>query len=257
MTFCTTPGITLRKINIGEDDLIVTVFTQHHGKVSLIAKHAKKSIRRFAGVLELFCSIHIVWNNGKSNLPVLQEAYLKHPYENIRGNILKTAYASYWSEIIMEWVEEKTNQPEIYHLFDQVLMQLNVGKISDDCLNILFQIRFLDINGLKPNLSACSICKTHFDNIPQPRMIFDIQQCGIICPNCDHVNSDHLSISKGTIKYLQWLIDCDMIQVAQLRFSTQSTLECTHLMESLISYHLGKCPKSLLFLKQIRKTTIE
>ena len=93
-----TPAILIRRTEYGDYDLIVTFFSLTLGKVSLMAKAAKKSTRRFAGLLELFTELDIVGSVGrKSGLPVLQEATLRHPHPEIREAPTKTAYASYWS----------------------------------------------------------------------------------------------------------------------------------------------------------------
>ncbi len=48
------PAILIRRIDYGDNDLIITFFTRDFGKTSAIAKSAKKSVKRFRGVLELF-----------------------------------------------------------------------------------------------------------------------------------------------------------------------------------------------------------
>ncbi|MBW1752074.1 MAG: DNA repair protein RecO [Deltaproteobacteria bacterium] len=80
-----TPAIMLRRVDFGDYDLIITFFTLKQGKKSVIAKSAKKSTKRFAGILELFSVLDIVFGKGRGKgLPVLQEAALKHPFAGIR-----------------------------------------------------------------------------------------------------------------------------------------------------------------------------
>jgi DNA repair protein RecO (recombination protein O) len=101
-----TPAIMLRRTDFGDYDLIITFFTLNKGKISVIAKSAKKSVRRFSGILELFSVLDIVCSTGRRpGLSVLQEAALKHPFAEIRKDVIKTAYASYWAELINEWME--------------------------------------------------------------------------------------------------------------------------------------------------------
>ena len=91
-----TPAIILRRLDYSDYDLIVTVFTLEKGKLSLIAKYAKKSSRRFAGQLELFSLLDIVASTSrKGGMPILQETALKDPYSAIRSNFQHAAYASY------------------------------------------------------------------------------------------------------------------------------------------------------------------
>ncbi|MGD2024091.1 MAG: recombination protein O N-terminal domain-containing protein, partial [Desulfobacterales bacterium] len=65
MSVFSTPAILLRRLDYGDFDLILTFLSLQRGKISLIAKSAKKSKKRFAGVLELFSLIDIVVSTGK------------------------------------------------------------------------------------------------------------------------------------------------------------------------------------------------
>src|SRR5262245_59880701 len=56
-----TPALVLRTRSYGESDRIVTFITEQHGKVTGIAKGAKNSRRRFAGTLEPFVRVRLVF----------------------------------------------------------------------------------------------------------------------------------------------------------------------------------------------------
>ena len=43
----TTPAIVLRTVDYGEADRVVTLFTREHGKLSALARGARKSVKRF------------------------------------------------------------------------------------------------------------------------------------------------------------------------------------------------------------------
>lgn len=49
-----TQAVVLRSVDYGDSDKIVTLFTSGYGKISAIAKGAKRSMKRFGGTLELF-----------------------------------------------------------------------------------------------------------------------------------------------------------------------------------------------------------
>ena len=56
-----TPAFVLRTRPYGESDRIVTFITEQHGKLTGIAKGAKNSRRRFAGTLEPFVHVRVVF----------------------------------------------------------------------------------------------------------------------------------------------------------------------------------------------------
>ena len=144
MASLNTPAILLRRIEFGDFDLIVTLFTLAQGKTSAIAKSAKKSVKRFSGVLEPLSLLNVVLAQSRGKgMPVLQEASLEDPFFKIREDIVKTTYASYWSELIYLWMAEGEPQEPLYRLMSYVLAELNRGETPVEVLSILFQMRFL------------------------------------------------------------------------------------------------------------------
>ena len=249
-----TSAILLRRLDYGDFDVIITFFTLDRGKVSVIAKSAKKSTRRFAGVLELFSELQILAGGKRGKgLPVLQEAVLKQPFSAIRADYQKTAYASYWSELIYNWTEENFKQDALYYLFEHVLYELDTGNTTPQVLNILFQMRFLTLSGHRPNLTHCSVCRLALERIKDEGINVNLQRGGIICSKCSSGTTSRKLLAKGTIKQLQWVESGHMAKAARIKFSRSTLEECTNFLEEFVCYHLGKQPRSLKFLRQIRQ----
>jgi DNA repair protein RecO (recombination protein O) len=253
MSAFSTPAILLRRLDYGDFDLILTFLSLQRGKISLIAKSAKKSKKRFAGVLELFSLIDVVGSIGKGRgLPVLQEASLKSPHSSIRGNIKKTAYASYWCELIYTWLEENQEQGDLFHLLKYVLAQLDSGTATAAELSVLFQMRMLYLSGHRPNLQQCARCRKNLDAIEAQQVIFDITKGTFLCPGCASGSGGRVRLSKGTIKHLAWFNSEDLKKAARVRFGAQALKESLEMLEAFVPYILGIQPRSLKFLKQIR-----
>ena len=254
MSVFSTPAILLRRLDYGDFDLILTFLSLQRGKISLIAKSAKKSKKRFAGVLELFSLIEVVASAGKRRgLPVLQEASLKSPYSSIRSDIKSTAYASYWCELIYNWLEENQKQEQLYHLLKFVLGQLNRSAATAEELSVLFQMRLLYLSGHRPNLGQCARCRKNLENIAAQQVNFDISQGAIVCQECTAGTGGRIRLSKGTIKHLVWFENGDLKKASRVRFGAQALKESQKLLEAFVPYILGIQPRSLQFLRQIRK----
>lgn len=254
MSSFSTPAIVLRRIDYGEYDVILTLFTLKNGKISVIAKSAKKSKKRFAGILELFSILDVVCSVGRrKGLPVLQEATLKYPFFDIRSSTIKTAYASYWAELINEWMESGQKQIELYQLFQYVLRELDACRVSEAALSILFQVKFMTLSGLSPNLRQCCVCGIEIENIKETRVKFDFAKGGILCNGCTSKTLQKTFLSKGIIKQLLWIEKGDLVKAERVRFTLDALREGLEFLETFVPYHVGKEPRSLKFIQQIRK----
>ena len=251
------PAVVLRIIEHGDHDKIITFFALEQGKVSLIAKGAQKSMRRFAGILELFSVLNLVWTSGRGRgLPILQEAGVVHPFERIRTSMAKTAYASYWCELVYRWMEKGQKQPSVYKLLSQALDELNAGDRPEETIHIMFQLRFMVINGFRPSLEHCSTCRRPLEKFEGVSVAFDARQGGVLCPKCHAQKRGCLYLSKGTIKHLRWVLNAPSEKCHRLRFSRQARQESLDMLEAFVPCHLGKETKSLKFLKALKRPAI-
>jgi len=253
MSSFSTPAIVLRRIDFGDYDLILNFFTLNDGKISVIAKSAKKSIKRFSGVLEPFSILDVVCSSSRGKgLPILQEATLKQPFSKIREDIVKIAYASYWAELINVWMEDGKKQVKIYQLFQYVLGELDLGSIQQEALSIIFQIRFIKISGFCPDLTRCGNCRIELEEIKKGKIVFDIIKGCLICDRCSSATLDKIYLSKGTIKQLLWVESGGLKKAGRIRFTKTALSEGLKFLEAFVPYHLGMEPRSLAFLRQIR-----
>ena len=253
MSSISTAGILLRRIEYGDHDLIVTLLTLDYGKVSMIAKYARKSRKRFPGTLELFSELTLVATlPQKGGLPVIKEATLKKPFASIRGNLLKTAYASYWTEMVFAWLEEAKAQEKIYRLLSHSLGALDAG-FSPDATSIVFQLHFLNYAGLTPNLQQCSRCRINIEKLGDEKFGFDLAKGGLVCQGCLSGKLSRHQLSRGTVKQLLWIQASSLNNARRLKFTGLGVKESLIFLEAFVPYHLGREPKSLKFLHHVRK----
>ncbi|MCF8092450.1 MAG: DNA repair protein RecO [Desulfotignum sp.] len=252
-----TEAILLRKIDYGDHDFIITFITRDRGKITVMAKNAKKSVKRFSGSLDLFSLNHILCSFPKKNkdaMVTLAHADLENGFANIRFNVFKTAYASYWAEMTHLWMEEGRTQPKLYDLLLFALDMLDRSDIQKEVLSLLFQIRFMSISGFTPNMEMCENCNTLVDNIPEKKLRFDFKEGKIVCPRCRVNGSKYgMDVSKGTLKQLFWMNNTDICRADRIRFSGFAIKEGQMLLESFIPFHIGREFKSLMFLKRLRQ----
>jgi DNA repair protein RecO (recombination protein O) len=130
-------GVLLRRIRYSDTSLILTWFTDLHGKIKAIAKGALRPSSAFAGKLDLFfhCDLLLSFST-KTELHGLREVSIKSTFERIRTDYLKTTAASYFVELVEEVTELDHPAPEIYRLLLRALGYLD--RQNPDTRGVLF-----------------------------------------------------------------------------------------------------------------------
>jgi DNA repair protein RecO (recombination protein O) len=110
-------GVLLRRIRFSNTSLILTWFTDLHGKTKAIARGALRSGSPFAGKLDLFfhCELLLAFSR-RSEIHQLREVAIKTTFSGIRASYLKTSAAAYFVELVESVTEPEHSAPEIYRL---------------------------------------------------------------------------------------------------------------------------------------------
>ena len=258
MACFSSPAIVLKRLDYGEYDYILDFLSKDYGKITVIAKNAKKSRKRFPGVLELFSCMNAVFtetNAGRGKIPILKEAALTHPFAGIRGNLEKIAYASYWSEMVNRWVVQGGILKDLFPLFYYSLTMLDTDQAPVESLSLLFQVRFMTLAGMSPELFGCRYCHKLLNDITEDRFLFDVATGGLLCKTCASSSAikSSLFISRSTIKQLLWLKEGNLQKAGRVRLTSVAKQEGLAAMEVFVPFHLAMEIKSLKVLRTIRE----
>jgi DNA repair protein RecO (recombination protein O) len=175
------PAILLRRRPYGDADLIVTLLTEDRGKRTLLARSARRSVRRFAGCLDPFSLLHIVAAPGKGGLDELREASLDRVFPALRSDPHRMAVAGCWSELVDGWLEPAVPQGSMFALLRTALSHLDGDRTPSERVHLIFQLRFLELAGLSPDLSRCGRCRRPLEEGP---VFPDVASGGFRCGSC-------------------------------------------------------------------------
>lgn len=195
------PALVLDSRDYGESDKIVTLFCQEIGRLTVIAKGAHRSKKRFTNKLELFSFLQISYSKSSSTgLAVLDEAELINSFISLRQNYRNYLAASVIREYMMLVTNETLNDDSLFQLALWVLHSLNQeGKHRQ--IIALFLVKLFDFLGYRPNLSTCQHCGSKPAN--GDGAILSIEAGGIICRNClTSQDLDRKLITSGTMQMI-------------------------------------------------------
>jgi DNA repair protein RecO (recombination protein O) len=179
MTEQITQAFILKKTVYKEADYIISFYTSDFGKISCIARSAKKSTKRFGGRLELFLNLRIKFKAGIKHIKYLQDCSIIDSYADITQDLNKFKWASFVLEYIDNLSETEQVNLELYELLKKSLEHIARKK---DIINMIprFQYKALRSVGLAPELTTCFNCGKDVTDMGY----LSIKQGGIACIEC-------------------------------------------------------------------------
>jgi DNA repair protein RecO (recombination protein O) len=178
-----TPAIVLRVSDFGESDRIVTLLTEHHGKVSALARGAKSSRRRFGAALGLFgCGEAVL--RERRELWSLEELHSQRGFLHLGLELGRFGHGSYACELCQHLCPPHAHEPEIYRLLYGLLSRLDALPVEErPAVEPLraFELHLLSAVGLGLSLRSCATCGN--DVAAAPYVPFDVPRGGVHCPD--------------------------------------------------------------------------
>jgi len=255
-----TPAIVLRTRVHGESDKIVTFLTQDWGKITGIAKGAKRSRRRFVNVLEPFTHIRLRFRPSRSDeLAFILGCDLVQAFRRPSQDIHRFALASYMVELTDVMVAGREAGQEIYTLLLLGLVSLEELSPLPALFLPAFELRLLVEVGYAPNLSSCCICGTSLPlcTTDGPALLFSPSLSGLLCPQCDTQGGATFRLAPETLSLLQtWLASGHLPDVCPDDRSPRISQETRSLVSRLLAQHLPLPLKSLAFLARVDDSSV-
>ena len=192
-----TRGVVIKRINYGEADKILTIFTERFGKVKAIAKGVRKISSKMAGNLEPFNLINLQLHEGKTFFTVTG-AEIVECYDCDR-QLSISSRAVYTAEIIDKIFAEEEKNITAFELLIESLR--NIAKSKNGLVLRLFELKILEQAGFRPDLEHCAHCK---NKLKSGENYFNENTGEILCADCANSNID-LQLNDEVIKLLRIL----------------------------------------------------
>ena len=134
----------LHQRSYGETSIIADVFTQKSGKISFIAKGAKKPKSKFFGYLVPFQKLKITFS-GRSELKTLTS--IDRDLASNSNTFSKVSYSLlYINELLMKLLPKDAKHEELFVLYDEFLKKINKNYNLEISLRH-FELDLLDMLG--------------------------------------------------------------------------------------------------------------
>ena len=120
----TTDALILKRMDYGEADRILTLFTPGRGKIRAIAKGARRTTSRIAGHVELFTRSQLQLSAGR-DLEIITQGESQERFPHLRAGLWHATTAYYLAELIDKFTDEHNEYADLYTLLIESLRRLD------------------------------------------------------------------------------------------------------------------------------------
>ena len=200
-----TTGLILRTRPLTETSLIVNWLTPDCGRVSTVAKGARRPKSPFRGKLDLFYLADFSFQRSRrSDLHQLREVNLRDTNRMLRQDLASLEQAAYCAALLEQSTETETPLPALFELMGSLLDQL-AQRPPQLQTRFAFELKLLKELGQSPDLLKAKL-------------------------------------TLGSRRILAELTDKDWPALARLRLSEPQIRELNQFLHGFLIYHLGKIP---------------
>lgn len=238
-------AIVLRRTNLAETDKIVTLLTRERGKLSAVAKGARRPASRLAGAIELFGYCRVLIAAGL-NLDVLTQVDVREAFPRLRTSLHKIAAASYMAELTDHLTADRHPNEEIFDLLLAALYVLN-SMDEPDLVVTAFTFHMLAASGYTPTLAVCARCGTAGKSFAA----FSPTLGGVLCPDCRPATKDAFGVSVEAVAAARDMLACEMPRASRVEVTGPSRTQLLRMARTLLAYHSDRPLRSARFLDEL------
>ena len=173
-------AVVLKTIIYSDSSLIVRLFTEQFGKVTVIARGARRPKRSMAGILQPPNHIMVGYKHKESrDVQTLTSAEFIERYPRLSGQLDRSAAALVAIEMLDRAVQDADPHALLFRLITATLRQLEQPEGDAGATLHFYQLHLARQLGFRPHLDTCVHCGK-----PLKEALLDLVSGHLSCLNC-------------------------------------------------------------------------
>ncbi|AOV07882.1 DNA repair protein RecO [Sporosarcina ureilytica] len=237
-------GIVIRTMPYGESNKIVTLLTQEAGKITVMARGAKKPRSKLAAVTQPFTHGSFLIRKGRG-MGTLSQGEPIESMRFIREDLEATSYASYIVEIIDRFTEENNRVAGVYELLSDALHAIN-EEYDAEAITLFVEWKMIRVGGIHPVLHECTNC-----GATDGEFGFSFKEIGFLCHRCFHIDTYVVRLTPTQIKLIRTFYTVPIHRVGNLSLKKDTKQLMKKIVRTIYDEQLGVWFKSRNFLDKL------
>jgi len=244
-------GIILKTQDYSETHKIITIFSKKIGKFNALARGAKKPRSRMAAVTQPLVYVQF-FIYLKSGLSVMQQGEVINSYRHIREDIIKTAYASYITELTDKLMDTKDSDVYIFTQLEQTMSWIN--EMEEDAMIpvMMYELKLYKKAGFAPFVDGCVNCRSK-----APPFSFSVQEGGLLCSKCSSLDVHRIPLSERAAKLLYVFLEIGIERVGSITVKPENKKFLRRILDVYYDQYGGFFLKTRKFLDQMDRLKMD
>ncbi len=251
-------GVVIRSCNSGESDRIITVLCAEYGKISILAKGARKTGSKFMSSTSLYCYANFTVKK-EEKLSFLREADLIDSFFSLRCSLPAVSLAGYACAVCDD-VATEDDGGILLRVLLNTLFALSAGEKDRRIIKGAFEMTVSCICGFLPDLSSCGIC----DGEISGGSYIDVMNGIVICSECKEKLNTEKAVSEGTasvicpitptvLMALRYIVNADIKRIFSFSVGEDDMPVFESACEKYLLHHLERSFDALEFYKSVKE----
>jgi len=225
----------------------VWLYSEKLGKISAVARGAKRSKSKFLASTLPFCFGDYVVYKGRS-LYNMSEGMIINSFQELMGDLDSLTYGSYLCELIDIAVQEEESNRDLFKVFVSCFYLMSKKVVDLEVMARTFEVKLLEATGYRLNLGYCCQCKKEIST----SNYISFQYGGGVCKECERVNG--MYVSYATYNILKFLVKVSIDKIYRITMKKEEKEELYKVLSVFIAQNYTRKPKSLDFYAFLKRS---
>lgn len=238
-----TCGLVLRETVTRDADKILTVLTPDRGRLSVIARGARRKGSRVAAACQLLAySEMTLYEKGRWTM--LDAADTIELFDGLRQDLTALSLAAYFAELT-EAVSDGSG--DVLPLLLNALYALSALKKPPQLVKPAFQFRLMALAGYEPMADGCALCGAPEPENPMLDVVHGVVHCG----KCREKGRLSLPLTASGLAALRYVLYGDPRRLYSFSLPPEGLRALNHAADAYVSAQLERSFRTLDYYKTI------
>lgn len=235
-------GFVLKEQTYKENDKIVWILCENIGKISVLAKNAKKSTNSSFVVTQPFSLVQLNLKKGKSFHYIVDGTLIKNlDFIGCRDSIF---YLTYFFELLdIAFSEKDIIDRNFFKFLLNIFLMFEVPEINKNLIMRIFELRILKEIGCNFEFEYCYYCS---NRVKGSVSYFDFSLQNVVCVSCRKLKE--FKVENRTINIMRFLGTVNVSSILKIKISDEDMDFIFKINKVFLEQNLVKMPNSIKFL---------